>query len=290
MNHLRTLGTLAVTAAAAVGLASSASAADPTGDYAPFKRCPYTNVNVTQCVYSDTNGGAIKLGNSNVPIPSSKHLILQGGIRQSGSTTTWYNAVGGPTLSATPLDVPGGLLSMVSSNWFFGPLLDAFNNAISSFNGVTATAELVGPVQFNLGRILASSGTGVELPLRVKLNNPFLGNECYIGSAATPVRFRLTTGTTAPPTGTAPITGNAGTLSFNSDFSVTTVSGLSLVDNTFPVPAASGCGFTFIDRPLITAAVNAKVGLPAAAGVSSARLNGLSRLADVNAVRASAGV
>lgn len=289
MKSIRTLGTLAVTAAAAMGMATSANAADPTGDYANFKYCPYTNTTVTTCVYSDTNGGAIKLGNSNVPIPSSKHLILQGGIAVGQTTTTpWYNAVGGPTLSPTSLDVPGGLVSMVSSNWFFGPLLDAFNSAISSFNGVTATAELVGPVKFSLGNILNSSGTGVELPLRIKLSNPFLGNDCYIGSAGTPVTFKLTTGTTAPPAGVTPKTGAPGTLSFIN--TVVLLNGTSLVDNTFAVPAATGCGSTFIDRPLVTFAVNAKVGLPAAAGVNSATLNGGSKIAARTEVAASAGL
>lgn len=287
MKPIRTLGTLAVTAAAAIGLASSANAADPTGDWAPFKRCPYANLSVTQCIYSDTNGGAIKLGSSNVPIPSNKHIILQGGIGFTGAGTTWYNAVGAPTLVAPPLDVPGGLASMVSDNWFFGPLLDAFNSAISSFNGVTATAELVGPVKFNLPNLLLASGTAVELPLRVKLDNPFLGDSCYIGSAGSPVTLKLTTGTTTQ----APVlTGSAGTLSFNADQTVTTASGVSLVDSAFTAPEATGCGNTFLDRPLVTFAVNAKIGLPADPGESKAIQNGSAKVAAASAVRASAGL
>jgi hypothetical protein len=288
MKSIRTLGTLAVTAAAAIGLgASTASAADPTGDLAVFKRCPYANVNVSQCIYSDINGGAIKLGNSNVPIPSSKHIILQGGIIQSGTTSTWVDAVGAPSLVASPLDVPGGLLSTVSSNWFFGPLLDAFNWAISSFNGVTATAQQAGPIKFSFANLLTATGVAIELPIRVKLDNPFLGSDCYIGSTGTPVRLKLTTGTTTQaPT----LTGNPGTLSFNSDFTVTTASGLSLVDSAFTAPAATGCGSTFIDRPLVTAAVNAKIGLPATAGQSKAVQNGSAKVGSGDAVRTSAGL
>lgn len=287
MKSLRTLGTLAVTAAAAIGLASSASAADPTGDLAVFKRCPYQNVNVSQCIYSDINGGAIKLGESNVPIPSNKHIILQGGVIQSGTTSTWVNAVGAPTLDAAPLDVPGGLISMVSDHWFYGPLLDAFNWSISWANGVTAKAELVGPVGFSFQNLLLASGTAVELPIRVKLNNTFLGDSCYIGSSGTPVRLKLTTGTTTQaPT----LTGNPGTLSFNSDFSVTTVSGLSLVDSAFTAPEATNCGSTILDRWLVTMAVNSKIGLPAVAGESKAIQNGTSKAGSGPAVRASAGL
>jgi len=288
MKSFRTFGTLAVTAAAAVGMAAStASAADPTGDLAVFKRCPYANVNVSQCIYSDINGGAIKLGDSNVPIPSNKHIILQGGVIQSGTTSTWVNAVGAPTLDAAPLDVPGGLVSMVSTNWFFGPLLDAFNWAISSFNGVTAKAELAGTVGFSFANLLTASGVAVELPIRVKLNNAFLGDSCYIGSTATPVRLKLTTGTTTQaPT----LTGSPGTLSFNSDFSVTNVSNLSLVDSAFTAPAAENCGSTILDRWLVTMAVNSKIGLPAVAGASKAIQNGSSKAGNAAAVRTSAGL
>ncbi|MFA4929493.1 MAG: hypothetical protein WC558_13325 [Patulibacter sp.] len=286
MKPLRTLGTLAVTAAAAVGMASSASAA-PTGIHAEFKHCPYTNVNVSQCINSVINGGEIKLGNSAVPIPSSKKIVLQGGVIQDGTTSTWVDAVGADTLSKTPLDVPGGLISTVSSNWFFGPLLDAFNWAISFANGVTATAEKAGPVQFSFGNLLFASGTAIELPVRVKLNNAFLGNNCYVGTTANPVRFRLTTGTTTQaPT----LTGSPGTLGFSDDFSVTYVSGLSLVDSAFTAPKAENCGSTVLDRWLVTLAVNAKIGLPATAGQSRAIMNGKASVGGADAVRASAGL
>lgn len=284
MKPIRTLGALAITAAAAIGVASSASAA-PTGQYSDFKYCPYTNTQVTQCVYSDTNGGAIKLGNSNVPIPSNKHLILQGGLKtDNNGISTWVNAVGADTLVKVPLNVPGGLVSMVSDNWFFGPLLDAFNNAISSFNGVTATAELVGPVKFDLTNLMIQSGTAVELPVRVKLDNPFLGDNCYIGSAASPVRFKLTTGTSGS------LTGTPGTLSFNPEFTISTLTGTSLVDKTFTAPEATNCGNTVLDRWLVTLAVNDKIGLAAGVGASQAVMNGSSKLGSGDAVRTSAGL
>lgn len=281
MKSIRTLGTLAVTAAAAIGLAASASAA-PTGDYADFAHCPYTNTNVTQCVYSVTSSGTIKLGNSNVPITDD--IVLQGGIRTQGATSTWFDAVGAPTLSPTPLDVPGGLVSMVSDNWFFGPLLDAFNWAISFANAVDATAEQVGPVQFSLGKVLTGQPAAVVIPVRVKLDNPFLGGSCYIGSAANPVTFSLTTGTTTQaPT----LTGSKGTLSYLNGGALVNVSGLSLVDSAFTAPEATNCGNTILDRWLVTLAVNAKVGLPASAGQNKAVMNGSSKLATRTAVAAS---
>jgi hypothetical protein len=60
-----------------------------------------------------------------------------------------------------------------------------------------------------------------------------------------------------------------------------------LVDNTFAVPAATGCGFLPLNKLLITAGVNLKEGLPAAAGVNKADL-GTANLASRPDVQASA--
>ena len=55
-----------------------------------------------------------------------------------------------------------------------------------------------------------------------------------------------------------PLTGATGTLSSNADGTVVTATGAKLVDNTFSVPAASGCGYLLLDRLIITAGVNLK--------------------------------
>jgi len=60
-----------------------------------------------------------------------------------------------------------------------------------------------------------------------------------------------------------------------------------LVDNAFAAPAASNCGYLLLDKILITAAVNLKEGLPAAAGKNSAVLQGDTKLGDRNSVVAS---
>jgi hypothetical protein len=58
----------------------------------------------------------------------------------------------------------------------------------------------------------------------------------------------------------------------------------SLVDNSFAAPAAEGCGeaFAFLIDPLI----DAKIGLPSAAGHNSAILSGELKTATVEAVLA----
>jgi hypothetical protein len=280
-----------VAAAVAVGalaVSSSALAATPQGQYAPYKYCPYTNSNVISCVLSKSTTGSIKLGNASVPLSASTTVTLQGGFGYS-TGFDWYNAVGADTLVKTKLKVPGGLIGLVSTGGFSGLLINLFNAAVAAGNDVYATAELAGPIQFNyLNFALGLNDPAVVLPVRVHLENPFLGPDCYIGSTAHPVTFKLTTGTTAPPAGVTPLVGTPGVLSSNPEGTITTSSGVRLVDNTFAVPAATNCGYLPLDKLIITAGVNLKEGLPAAAGISKADLGGTANLADRAAVQASA--
>lgn len=283
------------TAIAAAGLStamfvatSSAMAAAPTGDFAKFKYCPYTNPNATTCIYSSTTSGSFKLGNATVPITSSTPLTLQGGISFNETTGgyTWYDAVGADSLVKVPLKVPGGLIGLVDTGGFTGALISLFNAAVASVNDVYATAEQAGPINFNLANAIAGAGTAVTLPIRVHLTNPFLGSSCYIGSTSNPVSLKLTSGTTAPPPPNTPISGSPGTLNV-APSGVAVVSNIKLVDNSFAAPAASNCGFLLLDKLLITAAVNLKEGLPSAAGKNAAILGGTTYIAGSDAVAGS---
>jgi hypothetical protein len=263
---------------ASFALASSALAGPPTGDYAQFNHCPQADATVTSCLYSTVTSGSFQLGTSTVPI--NKTIVLQGGIGSDENFNQFFvPAVGADSLSKTGLDVPGGLLGIMQGSGFTGALLAAFEAAIHGANGVTATAELVGTPQISLIRFIAGFGTALDLPVRIHLENPFLGSNCYIGSSGSPVDLAMTTGTTAPPAPNTPIAGNPGVTTFSNDGGITFVTGFKLVNNSFSVPAASGCGYwPFVS--LITAAVNAKEGLPAAAGQNSAIFNGSQKLAN----------
>jgi hypothetical protein len=279
-----------VAAAVSVGalaITSSALAAAPTGDFAPFKYCPYQNAAVQTCIKSTITSGQFTLGNATVPITSSTPIVLQGGFTFDGATT-WYNAAnGGATLSNTPLKVPGGLIGLVSTGGWSGVLIDLFNAAVASVNDVYATAELAGPVQFDFLNYLIGTGPALTLPLKVHLTNPFLGSSCYIGSSSNPVTVRLTLGTTSPPPPNTPISGAQGTPVTNSNGTYLKYVGQKLVDNAFSAPAASNCGFLFLDKLIITAGVNLKEGLPSAAGKNTAIMQGTNETADRAAVAAS---
>lgn len=258
--------------------ASSASAY--SGEFARFNNCPVSNPSVYMCVYSETTAGQFKLGNKAVPLVNKQ--ILQGGAipAEAGepfSTLTLVAATNGETLSKTPQPVPGGLLGITAPEWWPQFLKDLLNETINNgFTGVTATTEIAGPasgVKLNLANTITGSGTALELPVKVKLSNPFLGSNCYIGSNSNPIRVKLITGTTSPPPPNTPITGSRGELGASEGGEIVYNKGNKLVDNSFSAPGANGCGgilFSWAVDPL----VESMIGVPSPAGNNTAILEG----------------
>lgn len=256
--------------------AASASAA-PTGAYAKFAKCPLSNPAVDACVYAETTAGSFKMGKKTVPIVNKQ--ILQGGLKTEGNffrALPLIAASDGNTLSKSPQPVPGGLLGVTAPTWWPGFLQDLFNDTINNgFTGVTATVELAGSassVVLNPLAVAGGAGTGLTLPVKVKLSNPFLGSNCYIGSSSSPINLKFTTGTTAPPPPNTPISGSPGHLEGIEEGTIIALEDNKLVDNSFAAPGANGCGglFSFLIDPF----VNSIVGVPSAAGTNTAILEG----------------
>ncbi|HWW89577.1 MAG TPA: hypothetical protein VNY35_02200, partial [Solirubrobacteraceae bacterium] len=160
-----------------------------------------------------------------------------------------------------------------------------FENGLT---GVTATTELAAPassIVLNAQNLIEAEGTALFLPVKVKLGNPLLGESCYIGSNSSPISLPLTTGTTSPPAPNKPITGKIGKVEFKDEAALTIIRENSLVNNSFAAPAAEGCGgiFAFLINPL----VDAKLGIPSAAGHNTAILNGTLQQGNAAAVKAS---
>ncbi len=194
----------------------------PNPEFEPFADCPVAVKHVFQCVVATTTSGEFVLANKTVPI--TKPIVLQGGIIEG--THVLVPAADGNTLSRTPLTVPGGLTGI---------------EGLPLGGEVVAVTELAGPVEL-FEQNLTGLGPAVKLPVKVKLENPILGENCYVGSDTEPILLQLTTGTTKPPPPAKPISGNPGTASLNPALTIITISGTSLVDNTFAAPAVSGCG------------------------------------------------
>ena len=276
----------AIAPLALLGTASPALASEhnPTGEFAPFKYCPLSNSATADCVLAETTGGEFTIGNRTVPI---KHTItLQGGLADTGEFIGAENA---ETLSKTPQYVPGGLFNIVAPEYLNKEQKEKFEEFINKgITGVTETTELAGPaseIGLDTDNLIFEEGTALELPLKIKLDNAFLGSSCYIGSESNPIVIDFTTGTTEPPAPNKPIKGSKGTLTHNEDFTLITLSGGRLVNNSYAAPGASGCGEPF--SALIDKAVNAELGLPSAAGHNTAILEGALSTANAEAVKAS---
>jgi len=280
-----------VAVAAPLAMASPAMAEHhPTGNYAPFKYCPLSNKATELCTVANTNSGEFDVGKRSVPI--NKTITLQGGLHENEKTgeLEFIAAEGAETLSKTALYVPGGLLNIVAPEWLNKEQKEKFEKTINEgITGVTATTELAAPasaIKLNTTNLIFEEGVALQLPIKVKLGNVFLGNECYVGSEASPIVLHLTTGTTSPPLPNKPIKGSAGALEILEEGNLVRLTGGSLVDNAWAAPGAHGCGGKLFEG-IVDEAVNKELGLPAAAGENTAILKGNLEEAVASAVKAS---
>lgn len=250
------------TALFAVGLLSLALTASAqaklTGLFKQFEQCPYTNTEVKKCLYSPTEGGEVILGNKTVPIVNT--AILQGGLgKPAEGFSKFYAATNGITLSKAPQPIPGGLLGIVppekspalvkALSKFF------FENALTGVNSTLELAKTAGDIRVSESHIGEEEGIALEMPVKVHLENPFLGKSCFIGSSTSPVTFKLTAGTTEPPAPNKPIKGYGGELELFEEGSILQLKGVKLVDNAWSAPTAAGCGgiLAFLVNPIINA-------------------------------------
>jgi hypothetical protein len=274
--------------AALAMLALPAGAFAHTGVWAKFNYCPSKTAGVFKCLYSVTNSGEIILGKKKTPI--TVPVTLQGGYSEENAegNSTFTAATNGETLSKTPQEVPGGLLGIVPPE-SSPPLVKLLSKFFfeNKITGVKATLELAKPaseIVINEFNLLVAEGVALKLPVKVHLENPFLGSSCYVGSSTSPLTWNLITGTTKPNSPNSPITGKPGFPEVKEEYELAQINENTLVENNWSAPAATGCGgvLSFLVDPVI----DSMLGLPAAAGSNTAILNNTIDSATVGSVNA----
>ena len=295
-----------ITLAASLGVLSAASPAlaAPKGEYAVFYDCPLSNAEVHGCIVARTESGEFVIGTKKTKVPIEKTITLQGGFEEEVAAEfrmPFVEAEDGNTLSKTPQKVPGGLLGIKCEE-----IKNEFERKVceeivkSKLNTVNATTELALPTPpESLSSIFLSEASlenpilyeafgipALGLPVKIKLENPLLGSECYIGSSTEPIVLKLTTGTTKPPPPNTSITGKIGEFSSRAEGGILVIKNNSLVDNLFAVPVAKGCGGKAFES-LIDPLINAKLGLPSPSGNNTAILNGTLEQSGAEAARES---
>jgi hypothetical protein len=253
--------------------AGSASAQTLNGIWGPFTRCPVDSAQMLAadgvsadpaCIAANSPSGEIKLGNS---VQTTGNTNLQLGATINNASQFSLVSPPGGALIADPVDVEGGLLGLMCPSDI--PLVTAICNGLvgSPLNAVTATVEPAGmPSNFSRTAALSAGQPIITLPVKVHLENPILGPNCFIGSNSNPIVLRPEN--TAQPALSAAVGDLDGTP--NPSGRLVRITGLSTQgDDSFAVPGASGCGLLGV----LDAAVNAQQGLPSPSGNNYLILN-----------------
>jgi len=275
---LATFGALAM-----LVTASSASAVELKGHWNTVNRCPVDDplvlaapgdTGVALCVASSSPGGSIKLGKMEATATGATNLQFAIVTSTEGDLSFTAVSPAGGAIISEPTKVKGGLLNISCGDGPDPLSIRAICRTLledSPLNKVTATVESAGPItDFDLVAGLQEGLPILTMPVKIKLNNPLLGGNCYIGSNENPIVLR--------PANTDMSNAQAQFGQFNhetgeddpdGEMAVIGVAGAVQGDSSFEVPKAKGCGLLNI----FDGAINQRVGLPAAAGVSELVLN-----------------
>jgi hypothetical protein len=202
-------------------------------------------------------------------------LVIQLGLEptKSGKLLGVVPDDGTPGLDSGVIPVPGGIPGLLGV-----PGFPSSGNAAD----VGVMPELDGTVKVDIQALLSRKGAGFALPVSAYVVNSLISSSCVIA----PIPVTATDGTTHPPAGVAPLTGGLGKVTISPQ-GITTVKGLDIVTNTFPVPAATSCDALGVVP--IDGIINAAAGLPAAPGKSDAVLKGTASFANAAQVRSALG-
>lgn len=238
-----------------LAFAGSASA-KLVGEFERFKFCPFQNLEVRRCTHAVTEGGEVVLGSKKSPIVNP--VLLQGGLGKVNEEgfQPFFAATNGETLQKVPQPVPGGLLGLVppeNSPPLVAALVElAAENGLTGVNAILELARPANEIKLSESHIAEAEGLGMKLPVKIRLDNPLLGSNCYIGSEKAPVWWELTS---EPPIG------KPGEVEFLEEGRILKLSNNVIWDDSWAAPEADGCGGVLLSA-LIDPVINAASGLP----------------------------
>jgi hypothetical protein len=209
----------------------------------------------------------------NITVLLTQAIMLRGGIGFEEEKETWFGPDGVETIQPVPQvaqpltkDVNTALLSQTELNRY------NYYVKVSKETKATATVELAGPssaIQVSVNNLLKEEGTAFAFPVKIKLSNPFFGNDCYVGSNSSPIVVAFTTGKSGE------LAGKSGSkLKQDRNGFLITVDTDTLVNSTFASPGVEGCGV----GGGADDAINSALGLPSPEGHNLTVLNGTLKL------------
>jgi hypothetical protein len=251
-----------------------------------YENCPVNNPKTELCEYASTSGGAAggQFTVGPISVPLAKKIAIQFGVHENEATEELESIApedGAPVLVAPRLTVPGYPVAHISLSeqeelGWSAELKASYAKAKLKAGKMRAYEQLesAGLPRVNPTNLVFETGTGVEVPLKLKAENAWiesLGDECYVASEAEPIVQHLTTGSdTSPLTGTT-LHGTAGELFIFDEGDALALDESNLVDDTFTVPAANCTG---PNSEVIAATIDKVFGVPAVAGASVTELKG----------------
>jgi hypothetical protein len=263
-----------------------------TETVADFSNCAVPVIVNGPCFHAYVRGGWVQVGHATVPISipgdtfdfgiHTNHSGIGGEVCEPlGPIRPHAECVlaGGHGLLNGPAQpVPGGLLGSIGNVQLAGvqaklewassiPAYAVIGQSTEEFELTGRFPESPYTVYNQASLLDGFNSPGIVLTAKIHLLSPFLGANCYIGSASSPIVLGLTTGATNPPPPNVPIHGSFGHVNGGNN-GIFRVGLMQLVDNAFSVPAASGCGTS--GGGLLDGAIDRKLGLPSLAGHNSA--------------------
>ncbi|HXB63328.1 MAG TPA: hypothetical protein VNV42_00485 [Solirubrobacteraceae bacterium] len=278
----------AVVVAAWLVFGAGSAVAAPKGIFSIFSGCPLgeleqlgANPDTSLCFYGQITSGQMAIGGLRVPF--ARTITLEGGFAQTGNPENEREFFmvpnpGGQTLAGAELAIRPDMLDCAGITG--SGKMEKEDRLVCGLNpGLQVALEVVTSAKhraiFNLFSLARREGVALTLPVRLHLKGALLGAACYIGSEADPIEWHLTDGRTDPEPPAEAISGKLGQLETLEEpkLVMLRVPNELLVDNTFSVPAAQGCGEASLSA-FVGQLIDAELRLPSKDGHSSIVMSG----------------